>query len=62
MPTVARPIVDAANPKRGARLREANREQVTWGPIDPDALLQADDPARAIWAILRWRAECAWRA
>jgi transposase len=47
---VARPR--GPNPKRGARLREANRSQICWGPIDVDATLPADHPARAIWAVV----------
>ena len=46
----ARPA--AADPKRGARLREANRAQVTWGRIDLEAQLPEDHPARAICAVV----------
>jgi transposase len=38
--------------KRGARLREANRTQITWGRIDLDAQLPEDHPARAILAVI----------
>ncbi|MGH8633841.1 MAG: transposase [Burkholderiales bacterium] len=41
-----------ANPKQGARLREAQRSQLAWGRIDPDALLPEDHPARAIGAVI----------
>jgi len=41
-----------ADPKRGARLREAERAQLAWGPVDLAALLPADHPARAIWAVV----------
>lgn len=40
------------DPKRGARLREAERAQLAWGPIDLDATLPADHPARAIGAVV----------
>lgn len=40
------------DPKRGARLREAERAQLGWGPVDLDALLPADHPARAIGAVV----------
>jgi len=46
----ARPA--AADPKRGARLREAERAQIAWGRIDLDAMLPEDHPARAIWAVV----------
>jgi transposase len=49
-PPTARPA--AADPKRGARLREANRAQVTWGRIDLEAQLPEDHPARAICAVV----------
>jgi transposase len=39
-------------PKRGARLREAERAQLAWGPIDLAALLPETHPARAIWAVV----------
>ena len=41
-----------AQGKRGARLREANRAQITWGRIDLDAQLPPDHPARAILAVI----------
>jgi transposase len=41
-----------ADPKRGARLREANRAQLAWGRIDLDAQLPDDHPARAIGAVI----------
>lgn len=46
---LARRIV---NPRRGARLRLANRSQIEWGRIDLDVLLPHDHPARAIWAVV----------
>ena len=42
----------AAYPKRGARLREAQRAQLSWGRIDLEATLPADHAARAIWAVV----------
>ncbi len=47
---VARP--GPADPKQGARLRQAERAQIAWGRIDLDAMLPADHPARAIWAVV----------
>jgi len=41
-----------ADPKRGARLREAQRSQICWGRIDLGATLADDHPARAIWAVV----------
>ena len=41
-----------ADPKRGARLREANRSQLAWGRIDLDAQLPDEHPARAICAVI----------
>jgi transposase len=41
-----------ANPKQGARLREANRAQLAWGRIDLEAQLPEDHPARAICAVI----------
>jgi transposase len=53
---LAQPLASAprvlADPKRGARLREAARAQLAWGPVDVDAILPADHPARAIWAVV----------
>ena len=46
------PAPAPADPKRGARLREANRAQVAWGRIDLDAQLPEDHPARAIAAVI----------
>jgi transposase len=41
-----------ADPKRGARLRQAQRAQITWGRIDIEAMLPQDHPARAIAAVV----------
>jgi len=41
-----------ADPKQGARLRQANRAQITWGRIDLDACLPQDHAARAIWSVI----------
>lgn len=41
-----------ADPKHGARLRQADRAQVTWGRIDLNAALPEDHPARAIWSVI----------
>ncbi len=49
-PPAAKPAL--ADPKRGARLREANRAQMAWGRIDLDAQLAEDHPARAICAVI----------
>jgi len=46
------PAPAPADPKRGARLREANRAQLAWGRIDLDAHLPDDHPARAIGAVI----------
>jgi transposase len=46
------PAAAPADPKRGARLREANRAQLAWGRIDLDAQLPDDHPARAIGAVI----------
>ena len=48
-PAAPPPLTD---PKRGARLRQANRGQMTWGRIDLDAQLPDDHPARAVWAVV----------
>lgn len=40
------------DPKRAARIREANRSQMAWGRIDLDAQLPEDHPARAILAVV----------
>ena len=42
----------ASDPKRGARLREAHRDQLAWGRIDLGAEVPDDDPVRSIWAIV----------
>jgi len=49
-PVGPRPL--APNPKQGARLREAERSQISWGPIDRGATLAEDHPARLIWAVV----------
>lgn len=41
-----------ADPKQGARLREAQRSQISWGRIDLDAALPEEHSARAIWAVV----------
>jgi transposase len=41
-----------ADPKHGARLRQADRAQVTWGRIDLNAALPEDHSARAIWSVI----------
>ena len=46
------PAPAPADPKRGARLREPNRGQLVWGPIDLEAQLPDDHPARAIGAVI----------
>jgi transposase len=55
-PPAAAPDVAAQpasrDPKRGARLRTANRGQVAWGRLDLEAQLPDDHVARAIWAVL----------
>jgi transposase len=50
-PLTAAPVAEV-NPKRGARIREANRSQMAWGRIDLDAQLAEDHPARAIWTVV----------
>ena len=40
------------DPKRGARLRQAERSQIVWGRIDLDATLPEDHPARGIWLVV----------
>ena len=37
-----------ADPKQGARLRQAERAQIAWGRIDLDAMLSEDHAARGI--------------
>ena len=46
----ARPV--RADPRRGVRLRQANRFQMTWGPSNIDAQLPEDHPARTIYAVI----------
>ena len=41
-----------SDPKRGARLRQAHREQLGWGRIDLDAQVPHDHPVRAIAAVI----------
>jgi len=41
-----------ADPKHGARLRQADRSQITWGRIDLNAALPEDHSARAIWSVI----------
>ena len=41
-----------ADPKQGARLRQAERAQIAWGRIDLDAMLPEDHAARGIWAVV----------
>ena len=43
------PLTD---PKHGARLRQADRTQITWGRIDLNAALPEDHSARAIWSVI----------
>ena len=49
-PAPLRPL--GPNPKQGARLREADRSQITWGRIDLGAMLPEDHSARLIWAVV----------
>lgn len=49
--TRAKPPV-LGDPRRGVRLRSANRSQLEWGPINLDAQLPEDHPARAIHAVI----------
>lgn len=49
-PAAASPV--GADPKRGARLRQANRGQISWGRIDLDGQLPEDHAARAICAVI----------
>jgi transposase len=44
--------IAAVDPKRGVRVREANRSQLAWGRIDLDAQLPEDHAARAICAVV----------
>ena len=41
-----------ADPKRGARRRQANRQQIAWGRIDRDAQLPDEHPARVIGGVI----------
>jgi transposase len=49
-PSKPRPL--GPDPKRGARLRQAERSQISWGRIDLEAALPEDHPVRAIWAVV----------
>jgi len=49
-PSKPRPL--GPDPKRGARLRQAERSQITWGRIDIEATVPEDHPVRAIWAVV----------
>ena len=49
---VAAVHVPPDDPKRGARIRHADRSQIQWGRIDLDAMVPQDHAARAIWAAL----------
>lgn len=51
-PAAAAPSPRGPDPKRGARIREAERSQLAWGPINLDATLAEDHPARTIWAVV----------
>lgn len=51
-PAVATPREASKQGRRGARLREANREQMEWGRIDLSALVEQDHPVRAISAVV----------
>jgi transposase len=54
LPAPTAPVVAAGSPdpKRGARLRRAERSQMAWGRIDLDAQIPDDHSARAIWAVV----------
>jgi transposase len=45
-------VTTTPNARRGVRLREADRGQLSWGPIDLDGQLPEDHPARAIWTVV----------
>ena len=49
-PKKPRPL--GPDPKRGSRLREAERTQVAWTCIDLNSTLPQDHPARSIWAVV----------
>ena len=51
-PLPATPPTAPPDPKRGARLREADRQQLAWGCIDLNAQLPDEHPARAIWTVV----------
>jgi transposase len=51
-PVAVAPSSRGSDSKRGARIREAERSQLAWGPINLDATLAEDHPARAIWAVV----------
>jgi len=51
-PCPVEPRPRGEDPKEGARLREAERSQISWGPIDLGATLAEDHPARSIWAVV----------
>jgi transposase len=46
------PSAVRADPKRGVRLRTADRFQMAWGPSTLDAQLPEDHPARTIYAVI----------
>jgi hypothetical protein len=48
--TKPRPLRE--DPKQGARLRQAERSQLTWRPVNLGATLPEDHPARSIWAVV----------
>ena len=48
----AEPAAVPGDPRRGARLREADRSQMAWGRIDLDAQLAEGHAARGIWAMV----------
>jgi transposase len=54
LPPAAAPAPPPAggDPQRGARLRQADRQQLAWGRIDLEAQLPDEHPARAIWAVI----------
>src|SRR5271157_676691 len=39
-------------PKRKPRLKRVDRQQMVWRAINVECLIDADHPARAIWALL----------
>jgi transposase len=52
MPIAPAVVAGSPDPKRGARLRRAERSQIGWGRIDLDAQIPDDHAARAIWAVV----------